>query len=736
MIPLAGLAFLLLVATTILVSGYWLAALGHVTTLPERLAVAAVGGLATLFLWLVAVNFFLPLAGFGVVACLMPAITTLLWPSARRQLVADVRGFLSSGSGRIVLILSAVFVAALFGPALRDWQVLFYDGTTNHDSYIWITSGEFLQHHTYLESPGASQTHPWMNMADDNVGLDPRRGQLGAETLLALFSSLVGSTPLLSCLYLAGALLLPWSAAVYLTLTTFFRTRLSRPAIAAFVLFQSIFVFFYANSNLPNLLGAIMGATVIIALERALRASGRAHRVGWCVLLGLGFHGQLAVYPEMVPFVLLPCGLLWLRPWFRRQGAVVKENGVWSAAAFVVGAVINPAITVRAWRGFFFSFHTARTDDIFGNLFAPLNFAEYVPGFATLSIPAALSLGYVLGVALTVVLIAAVIFAWRRAHDRTGGLFIMEGSGVLLVYTLATGFKYGWQKSVQFSGIFVTAIMAVAVIDALVEGWRQKLGRRWAAGAGLLCIGSFYTLATALNFSQIYDWSRQKVLSRDWLALREMSATALRDQPVLIEAASFRLPFFYSMWAAYFLPSSQTYYARRGGEGGGYMRLGVLDESSVPGGRPAAVLVSRPWAESFDANSSVRLRGREYVLLREANRVTGLEGVYPLNGYPDNATTHFAMAIVPHSECRLRLTLEPYLKKTWPRATWQITRRTDTGIETVSKVSGPPPWQIDVPLLAGRSQTIDCRVVDPAEPPTQELPFPFGIRRLIVESTH
>ncbi len=85
------------------------------------------------------------------------------------------------------------------------------------------------------------------------------------ETLLALFSGLAGTTPLHICLYFAAALFLPWLAAVYLAVTTFFRTELSRGSLAALVLLQPIFVFFYANSNLPNLLGAILGAMTVIA---------------------------------------------------------------------------------------------------------------------------------------------------------------------------------------------------------------------------------------------------------------------------------------------------------------------------------------------------------------------------------------------------------------------------------------------------------------------------------------
>ena len=731
--PLGGVLFLLVVAAGILLSGYWLSTLNLVETFPERLALAAVAGLATLLLVMAAVNLFLPLSGVGMGVCLLPAAGTLLWPRSRNQLLADVRSSVRSRSGLMVLALAAVFLTVLLGPALKDWQALFYDGTTNNDSYIWITSGEFLQHHTYLEAPVRSETQPWMNLAEDNVGWDPRRGQLGAETLLALFSSLASTTPLFTCLYLAAALFLPWTAAVYLAVTTFFRTRLSGAALAALVFLQPIFIFFYANSNLPNLVGAIMGATVVLATEQALRAGTRSRRLGWCALLLLGFHGQLAAYPEMIPFILLSCSLLWLRPWFARRWEVVRTNGGWVAASFLAGTVVNPASTVRAWQGFAYSFHTARTDSIFSDLFEPLNFAEFVPGFATLSVPAALSLGHVLGTVLSVMLLASAANACWQARDRLGALFSLAGSGVLLAYTLVTGFKYGWQKTVQFSGVFITATMTAALLDAQFDHWRQLAGwRRRATGVGLTCIIAFYAAATALNFQQIYEWRQQKVLSHDWFELRQLSATTLREQPVLVEAASFRLPFFHTMWASYFLSSSRIYFARRGGDGGGYLRLGVQNELAIPGGRPAALLVGRRWAESFDSNSPRLLEGREYILFREANRVTNLQGVYPLNGYPDHASTHFSIELIPHSASRLRLTISPYKKKLWPGATWRIIHRAHSGNETVQELTGPPPWQIDVALLPRLSQTIECQVVGPAD---TSQPWPFAISQVRIESS-
>lgn len=725
-----GLLFLFAAAVGILLSGYWLNAMNPAGTFAERLALAALAGLATLILVTGAVNFFHPLSATGAWVCLLPAAGTLLWRRTRNPLLSDLRSLASSHTGLMSLALGAVFLTCLLSPALKDRRAVFYDGTINHDSFIWITSAEFLQQHTYLETPKQSLTQPWMNMVDDNLGLKPRRGQLGMEALLALSSSLAATTPLHTCLYLAAALFLPWCAAVYLAVTTFYRAQISRVSLAVLVLLQPVFVFFHANSNLPNLLGAITGAMVVIATEQIIRAGTWRSRLGWSVLLALGFHGLIASYPEMVPFVLLPSGLLWLRPWFARRWAVVRISSVWVVSALLIGGVINPAITVRAWHGFFFAFGTARADAVFANLLEPLNAAEYLPGLATLSIQAADHLDTLLGGALTFILLIAAATGWRRARDRWGALCTLAGSGSLVVYTLVTGFSYGWQKTVQFGAVFIVALVTAPLLDAQLENLRKAGWRRPVAGICLACIITYYASATVLSFQHIHDLSRQKMLSEDWYALRGLSTTSLLEEPVLVETASFPMPFFHTMWCSYFLSSSRIYFARRGDEGGGYFRHETLPESAMPDGGPSAVLVGRRWAECFDSNSPRLLTGREYVLFRTTNRITDLQGVYPLNGIPANTSTRFSIAITPHSPARLRVTLVPHRVSDWPEAVWRITHRTVSGVETVSGLNGPPPWQIDVALIPGVTQTVDCQVVS-SDITAEELPF--AVRQFVLE---
>lgn len=324
-------------------------------------------------------------------------------------------------------------------------------------------------------------------------------------------------------------------------------------------------------------------------------------------------------------------------------------------------------------------------------------------------------------------------FIWRRARDRFGLLAALTGSLALLGYTCFTGFTYGWQKTAQFGGVFITATALVALLDALATEVRLKGWRRWLAGSALVFCFAFFLSAVAANFGEISRWSAAKTLSADWLDLKRMSSSSLEEAPVLIDAGTFRMPFFHGMWSAYFLPRSRIYYANRGeAEKGGYLRQHVLTEDALPPGGATAVLVGRDWAGAFDANSERLLDGHEHVLLKTSNRVTGLQGFYPLNGVPEHAATKLTLTLVPHSSSRLRLTLAPRIPRHWPEVTWRVAVRTAGGTVVETEVAGAPPWQFDVPLAAARENTLELTVVKPDDSPEA---LPFSVAGLTVENS-
>lgn len=726
-----GLLILFALPLSLICAGYWLAALLERSHPLERLAFALPCGLALLLANVAAVNFFRPLSGLWAYGCLAPLLLTLLLPRSRVGLIRDLLQVAKS-CPRLILLAAALFFGLLLGPVWLTSASLFYDGTSNHDSFFWIAGAEHLRRHTYMEMPALSATQPLTNQAAALIGWQPAWGRMGSEGLLALASSVIGVSSLKLYLYATASLASVWFATVYLGLRTFVSEKPAMITGAALVSLQPVFVFFYGNANLPNLLGALMGAATIIAVERAAQAGTGSHRefTAWAALAAFSLHGLLCSYPEMGPFVLMSCGLLWLRPWFSQGPRVFWRTGLLIALVLVAGAVLNPATTVRAVRGFLASFAIARVDTNWANLFNPLDLSEYIPALITLSVPGAKELDWWLGGPLSgLILVVFALVVWR-SRDRYGLLACLAGSFLLLLYTLVTGFAYGWQKTVQFSGIFFALTFPVAATEVLWSLRQESIIKRRLATATLGFLLVFLGYATVMNCRDIYKWSNRKVISADWFAVRDQSRTTLKGAPVLIDAASFRMAFFHGMWAAYFLSDSRIFYGARGEESGGYLRSGIINEQTQAIPEPAAVLVGRSWAETIDANSPRLLTGREYALLSKSNRVFKLSGVYPLNGTPDHASGNVTLEILPHSPGNLLIELAPRAKAGWPAGAWQLTRHADGTEDFAAVVTGPSPWQLKVPLVTGQRNQVTITMVGPNGTPSD---MSFILRGLRIE---
>lgn len=728
---LEGFLILTTLPLSLLLCGYWLASLLADNDPLERLAFALPCGLALLLAAAAAVNFFQPLRGVWAFACLAPILLTLLLPRSRTGLFKDLVATYRQAP-RLALGAAAVFFLFLLWPVLQSPSTLFYDGTSNHDSFFWISAAEHLKRHTYMELPVVSTTQPLTNAATALIGWNPPWGRIGGEALLALASSVIGVSPLKLYLYATASLAVVWFALVWLTLRTFVTDTPGRLTGAAILCFQPIFIFFYGNANLPNLLGTLTGTALIIAVERAIRAGAGARNefTAWAALAALSLHGLLCSYPEMVPFVLLPAALLWLRPWVTKAAGTYWRTGLLLTVILLSALALNPATTVRAVRGFLASFSMARADNNWANLFAPLDLTEYIPALVSLSIAACKELEWWFGVPLSALIVISVGVVLRRSRDPYGFCAGLAGSGALLAYTLVTGFAYGWQKTVQFSGIFVAVLFPAAVIDIL---WRMRSGaesRRRIASTALAAITLFMAFAAFMNCRDIYKWSDRKVISADWYKLRDYARTNLTDAPILVEAGSFRMAFFHGMWATYFLPESNLYYGARGEESGGYLRAWVVNEQNSPIPHPAAILVGRPWSDAFDANSPRILTGREYSLLQKSNRVFTMSGMSPLNGIPDTVTEKFSFEILPHSPSNLLIELIPRVKGVKPVVTWSQSRTADNATDFNSTLTGPPPWQLKVPLVAGRRNAIHFSLTD--YPGLRE-DLQFSVRSLRIE---
>ncbi len=729
---LEGLLILTALPLSLLLTGYWLASLLTDSTAVDRIAFALVSGLALLLAAVAAVDFFLPLRGFWASACLAPVLLTFLLPRSRTGLLRDL-GSVLRPFPKAALGAAALFFVLLLWPVLQSPASLFYDGTSNHDSFFWVAGAEHLKRHSYMVQPVMSATQPLTNTTSALIGWNPPWGRIGGEALLALASSVINVSPLKLYLYATASLATVWVALIWLALRTFVTSTPARLTGLVILGVQPVFIFFHGNANLPNLLGTLTGSALIIAVERAIRAASVSTPVftAWATLAALSLHGLLCSYPEMVPFVLLPCGLLWLRPWFRQPFGRYGRIGLILTAALLAGLLLNPATTIRAVNGFLASFKMARADANWANLFNPLELAEYVPAFFTLSISGAKELGWWFGWPLSLLMLGLVGLAVRRSADPFGLGAAFAGSLALLGYTVVTGFAYGMQKTVQFSGIFIAVLFPAAVIELLIRLRPSETGTaRRLTTVGMGVVAGFMLYANFMNCRDTYKWSDRKVISADWFDLREQSRGALMDSPVLVEAASFRMAFYHGMWAAYFLPESHLYFGARGEESGGYLRAWVRNEQRDVVPTPAAILVGSLWADTFDANSPRLVSGREFVLLRKSNRMFTMGGVQPLNGPPDFFSDAASFDLLPHSASHLLVELAPRRNSPAPEGAWQAVREVEGQDNLNLEFSGPPPWRLRIPLIPGSRNRLQITFAH-AGPPLD--PAAFQVQSLRIE---
>ncbi|MCX6955058.1 MAG: hypothetical protein NTV51_23130 [Verrucomicrobia bacterium] len=558
--------------------GYWLAVQLVKLSPTERLAVAMLAGLGVA-LWTVSVvNLVLPLAGVWGAVCLLPAALTLARGTVRRRLWADLAEVVFTRRGAVVGLAAVGLLALLLWPMLSRPDLVYYDGSGNHDAFFWIVGAELLKRQGYLQAPLADAVSPLYHGAAAITGWRPGFGRMGAEGLLALVSNLAGASPLKIYVVATAALLLPWAAAVFLTVRTFVTRRVTLVAAVTIVALQPMFVFFHANANLPNLLGVLAGALLLIATVRALGA-GASRRV-WLLLGALGVHALLCSYPEMVPVAGLPCGLLWLRARFVARG---EPGWVWRSpqlpAAALAGLALNPVTAVRAWHGFFSSFGATTHPELWPNIFRPLAPGSWLPAMATLSVSFARQIGAAGGLLCAVLFAVAIGYAVWRARDRAGVLALLTGVGAMVAYTLKTNFGYGWQKTAQFSAVVLATLLPVGAVARLLE----VRGRgRWLAGAMAAGIVGVFGAATVRSCREAHRWSERKYLTRDWFEARDYTRRTLRNAPVLVEAGPRQQPFFYTMWATYFLTDSRVYFPEGDPQAGGYLQAAVR---SHPAGR-------------------------------------------------------------------------------------------------------------------------------------------------------
>lgn len=706
-----------------LLAGAWLGQGLGLASAAERLAASLLAGLCAVLLALSLVGLVAPLSGWALVAVLAVVLPTLLRPTIVRALAADVRAAIGSASGRVLLGSCALFLALLLWPLLSRPGLLFYEGTANHDSFFWVVGAEHLQRHSYLQTP-ASQL-PLDRAAGYIAGLQAEWGRMGAEGYLALVAGLTRQSPLAVYLWTGAALFAAWCAAVYAITRSFITEQLGWKTLLALGLLQPIFAFYQHNSNLPNLLGMLCGATLVFACEQLMRLSQPTTGVWWrwVGLAALALHGVLVSYPEIAPFVLLPCALLVLRGW--RRGT--RRITVYVAAISLGAVLLNPVSSVRAVRGFVIALDSARENGHRPDFLAKLEAAQAGPALLTLSAKTGRELG-VAGGALTSLGLAVVFgYVFWRARDRRGLACVLSGAAVLLGYTLLTDFHYGWQKTMQFAGVFLAANCPVGALALLA---RERRGRRLALAAAT-GLGVFFLYALAMVQLDLRKWSQRKFIDADFPQLAAAADQTGATAPLIVDGATFQFPFFHGMWAARLFAGHPLIYAGRDPFPGGYLHAWVEREQKITTAGP--VLVGRAWADEVDSTAPRLAGSGAYVLLAHANRVVATDGIELERGQPRAVAAEFSLQVVARAATKLEISI---VAPESASGTWELRYETPDAAGPAQRLTlGAGVWRGVVDLAPEVVSTVRARYrAEEKGAPPPAVSFPLERLRFVTSS--
>jgi len=706
---------------------------------PVRICLALVLGLAVLILNITLVNLWLPLNLTASLICLWPVAGLASHRPFRLAAFEDAKDLFRLRGG-LVAFFSFILVFSILAPLVFQNDIITFDGTPNHDSFFWVTAAHHLQLHSYLTAPETDPLHPVMASVPAITGWKPIWGRMGGEGLLAFWSSLTGSSPVFMLLPLSASLLLAWNACCYLFFRTFFGDRLPRRSVPVIILIQPVFLFAHYNSNLPNLLGSIFGTISIVSLEQFLKC--KRGRWTWAMLLVLSIHGMICSYPEIVPFIVFPAGLLWIRFLIVSKDIHKWTRSVASVLLALIGLVLNPASSYRAYYGFIESFSAGRADAHWANMFEPLNPAEFIPGLLTMNPWYSRSLGWGFGLILTGLFVYGFVKAFRNAKDATGAFLATTGGLLLLAYTIATGFSYGWQKSIQFSGPMISTWVFAAVQSLIffkldrvfVKQWPEKIKSAVSVGTTVMLV-CFLLLSMWSFIKRGWEISHVKGLSKDYFQVADYYDTLKRSEKLLvIKPGTFDSPFYHSMWGPFFFSKFKVAFTSRYPDAGGYnsFERTITDETEDAG----AFVVSRAWADIWETNAHRLWQGKQLVLLENSNILHDLEGFYPLWGVSKYMNTVSSFEITPCSDCAFSIELKKSDKEEPVSRSWSI-KITDVNtrqelVQEIITENRKSPWLLKIPLKGGIRQrvSISTDVLPKIEPVP---PFPFVIKNLNME---
>lgn len=696
-----------------------------------RLLLAPVSGLA-LQLWSVSViNLAWPLTQTASLLVLWPVVLVFVVPKLRRTLIDDLAAAASNARARAAAAGMVAIALALVVPLMAYPDLVFFDGTSNHDNFFWVVGAEYLQSSLYSIHHHSPELPRWLGVVPVILGLEPAWGRIGAEAWGAAMSGVVGTLPIRWYTGGVAALVLTWvTTTLALARATGWLPRTVLGTMAGCAL-QPLLVFFIFNGNLPNLLGTLCGGGLLVAARFAVGADESLRRLG-IILIPLLLHATLVSYPEVAPFVGLPAALVVVGAWIRPRIPYPRSRMIGHITAAVLGGLlINPISTWRAFHGFLASFAFARADGGWPNIFSVLSPLSYFPASLTLATNLLDDWSPIWGAVWTLLLLASVALAWRCARDRWLAVASISGFLALVIYTLATDFSYGWQKASQFSGLALAALFPFGVMS----GWMNapiRLRLVKLAGAAACCFLAFRAAHSHVQFA--IRVAAEKGITATMLDVRE-SALGRTPDPVLVIGDTFRAPYFQSMWAMYLFSNGEILCPEGAAHDGGYLtdHVGRYDPTHPPPN--AGHYIGREWADAFCTDLERTAQDRVYALLPTINHVRLLQGFDPrhdlggLKGVPKLAGRALKLAVRPVHDGVLELTLRPFDRD----QRWSGTLMTRAAAETRSSAILADPdgrLVIRAELMAGIETLVEVDLSTDTPAGRLHGEYPFAVEQI------
>lgn len=475
--------------------------------------------------------------------------------------------------------------ALMFALGLLCWRLLGQiktgalvpiEGTGIHDELWYIFTADWLRTHSLADAFPHNPAYPLSSVAGANLGTLPR---IGAESLLALFSSIAGAPleQVYPVLFAIAAVLFGFSASL-----GFLREADGDWAFLALALLavalSPVALFIYGNENFATMWGLVFLGGYYWTVGHAL--AGDASR-GNIVAAGIFLGALLATYPELLAVAVPASAVLFVL-------AVVRDRTAWLASAktlslcALVALVVAPFAVATAFKVLTTGAAAAQGP----NLFYPDVFTSITPANMVLTLLAFDTeavrryLGEAGPLFASMVLVLALLFAPRRVWLATAGLAL--GSLAVLAIFWRQNYGYGGMKAIEFMALPAATLLGAAA-GRVAQTGRALLSRARYSGVGsgvrLRVFAHAACVLAALGLVGLVSWERSSTFSRHGATARlsdELRGVAAA-RAVLPAHAVLQVgpeldphPFLYSRWIAYLLPDVPLVYPTEL-QGGGYI---------------------------------------------------------------------------------------------------------------------------------------------------------------------